>query len=430
MDSHGDTTGRTDPAALGPAERRRKILFVTPYAPQPLRPRSWTWICYLVRRGHAVTLAVAAERNASANHLDELRDLGVEILHAPLRAHRKALNYLAAVAHAAPLQAWHAWIPGLGRALQEELATTRYDILHIEHLRAARYALPVQTIARRQGTRIVWDAVDCISALLDGMARQSSSWRWRFAARLERSRTRAYERALLNRFDRILVASPLDRRALLDLDSRSEAEEQIARHIEILPNGVWSTSEDHSTAAGHREPIVVFSGVLRYHANRAAAEWLLREIMPLVWNLMPSARLQLVGAHPGRRLRRLAETAAGPIEITGHVPRIEPYLATAAVAVAPLRYGGGTQFKVLEAWAAGTPVVADGRTARALGAADGRDLLKAETADEFATAITRLLAEPDLRTRLGQAGRRLARERFSWDLACQRLEHIYDTILR
>jgi len=413
-----------------PNSDRLRILFVTPYVPQPLRPRSWRFIQELEARGHDVTLAVASTGHDPLEPLDELRRGGIRVLHAPVTRSRRYLNYSMSLLLGEPLQHGHAWSPGLAHAIRKELESKRYDILHVEHLRAARYALAASDITSRQKTRRVWDAVDCISTLLVGMTEFAPTAFLRLAARLELPRTERDECRLMPRFDRILVASETDRQDLLALAQRSDTAQRIDDRARVIPNGVGLPSATRAAKpANRREPVVAFTGVMRYHANEAAAAWLIQEIMPRVWRQNPPVRLVLAGADPTKRLRRLIGPASDRIRLAGRVPSLSDCLEDAAVAVAPLRYGTGIQNKVLEAWAARTPVVADPRTASALAAVDGHDLLTATTADEFAETILRLLADPDLRERIGAAGHRRAVEEFRWERIVDRLEQSYRELL-
>lgn len=405
------------------------ILFVTPYVPQPLRPRSRAWLKGLVERGHSVTLAVVSSDSDAPESLNRLRSLDISLVHARVGGFRRLVNYLAAILHGEPLQARHAWSPPLARTLKRILAGSDYDILHVEHLRGARYALTLRGDAERRGTRVVWDAVDCISSLLEGMSSSNPQLRWRLAARMELRRTRQFESRARHRLDLVLVASEDDRKTLVELNGASKPGGSAHDRVRVVPNGVRVTPKGDLTPAGERPPLIVFSGVMSYHANTAAGTWLLSEIMPRVWRLDPTVRVVLAGAHPPHSLRKLARANEDRVLLTGAVERLEPYLQQASVAVAPMLYGAGTQLKVLEAWASGTPIVTDERTAHALGVADGEGLLIARTADEFASALLRLLGDSGLRDRLGSTGYGIARNSFSWAQGCERLIAAYRELL-
>jgi glycosyltransferase involved in cell wall biosynthesis len=120
----------------------------------------------------------------------------------------------------------------------------------------------------------------------------------------------------------------------------------------------------------------------------------------------------IVGRDPSERVRRLADVPG--VTVTGRVEQIEPYLARAAVAVAPLLSGGGTKLKVLEALAAGRAVVATPVAAEGITLVDGRDLVVAAEPVGFARAVTGLLDHPQRRVAMGAAGRAAVVERYDW----------------
>jgi len=167
---------------------------------------------------------------------------------------------------------------------------------------------------------------------------------------------------------------------------------------------------------------------MSYHANVTAALHLVREIMPQVWAHDPAVRVQLVGKDPPAEVRALADTASAPanaVTVTGAVSTMRPYLSQATIAVAPVLYGAGIQNKVLEAMACGTPVIASLAAASGLQAERGRDLIVADDASAFATAILSLLAQPERRAQMGQAGRSYVERVHAWDAVGAQLERYY-----
>jgi glycosyltransferase involved in cell wall biosynthesis len=168
---------------------------------------------------------------------------------------------------------------------------------------------------------------------------------------------------------------------------------------------------------------------MSYHANVTAALHLVSDIMPLVWQVRPNARVQIVGKDPPREIRELA-IHHWPLAIsTGTVPDIRPFLRGATVAVAPIAYGAGIQNKVLEAMACGTPVVATTQAVSALGARDGEQLLIGDGAEAFARQVLRLLEDGELRRRIGQAGRCYVEKNHDWDGIVDRLVETYAEVI-
>ena len=412
------------------------ILFLVPYTPTLIRTRPHNLVRGLSRRGHAVTLATLWENEQERAALAELEREGIRVLSARLTKPRALWNMLRALPTTAPLQSAYCWQPELARILSSnfQLPTSKFDVVHVEHLRGARYAL--QLLTSNLQLPVVWDSVDCISHLFEQAARHSRSPFGRIVTRFELARTRRYEAMLANRFARVLVTSPVDAAALTALASRltphasRTADSAYAiRHtpsaITVLPNGVDLKYFTPGTAP--RDPdTIVFSGKLSYHANVTAALHLVNDLMPRVWRERPNVRVNIVGHNPPRQLRDLITHHASGITLLGSVPDIRPYLKQAGVAVAPMPYGAGIQNKVLEAMACATPVVATPQAVSAIQAIDGEHLLLGAPPAVFARQVLRLLEDANLRARVGAAGRRYAETHHDWNTIAKQLEEIYD----
>jgi glycosyltransferase involved in cell wall biosynthesis len=194
-----------------------------------------------------------------------------------------------------------------------------------------------------------------------------------------------------------------------------------AATLRVVPNGV-DLEAFHPLAAGAVPERLIFVGHLGVPHNIDAALYLAREILPLVAAQAPDCALQLVGAEPDRSL--LALNSDPRIEVPGYVPDLNAALNQAQVFVAPLRFAAGVQNKVLEAMAAGRPVVTTPLVNQGLGATAGQDLLTADDPQGLAEQILSLLQNPELARRIGGAGRRFVEAHFSWDAVVQRAADI------
>src|ERR671924_156305 len=151
-----------------------------------------------------------------------------------------------------------------------------------------------------------------------------------------------------------------------------------------------------------------------------------REVLPLVRRRLPHASLHVVGDKPPVALRA---GAADGVFVTGRVSDLAPYVERAAVVAAPIRFGGGMRVKVLEALAAGKPVVASSLAVEGLDVTDGDQLLVAETDEEFAERIAHVLEDRELRAHLGERARSWARENLTWDASVAAHERLYARLL-
>ena len=169
-------------------------------------------------------------------------------------------------------------------------------------------------------------------------------------------------------------------------------------------------ADDDSAESG--PATCVFVGVMDYRPNVDGVEWFARAVWPEVRKRFPSARFRIVGRNPVRRVRRLQAVAG--VEVVGGVPDVRPYLHEATVAISPLRIARGLQNKVLEAMACGKAVVASSRAAAGLAAQPERDLLVADSADEWTATLTALFTNAERRRQLGAAARRYAESQHDW----------------
>ncbi|MGQ9613987.1 glycosyltransferase [Chloroflexus sp.] len=395
------------------------ILFVAPYTPSPIRVRPYQFIRHLARRGHTITLVCVADNEAA---LAELRTICRRVVAVPTQTSDHVLAYIRALPTRLPLQAAHCLTPAMITAVMREIQSGDHDVIHIEHLRAAEIGLAALHQSG-SGLPIVLDAVDSISLLFERTFRRSTSLSGRLRALIDLARTRHYEAAYPHRFAAVVVTSPEDCWALMTLNQTLSHPSH--NPLVVAPNGV--DLEYFQPHTGPRHPAsLVFTGKMSYHANEAAARYLVEAIMPRVWAVRPDVTVTLAGAEPGAHIRAYAHDPR--ITVTGAVPDLRPYLTQATIAVAPIRYGVGVQNKVLEAMATATPVITARQATVALSVQPGHDLIVADDAAEFTQAILNLLANPERRVRLGQAGRMYVERYHHWQQSVTCLESVYRAV--
>jgi glycosyltransferase involved in cell wall biosynthesis len=387
-----------------------RVLYVVPNVPSATRVRSFGFIGALSRLGHHVHVVALRPPEDAWAPIEPLkaRCVGLELF--GLTRQQTLMNALRAVPSRLPLQAAYGRHAAAWRRIRALVATGEFDVLHVEHLRGALLA---QQIA---GIPIVLDAVDSISLLFDHARRGAPGWRQRAMARLDLGRTRRFEARLPFFCDRLVVTSSRDRDAFVALAGPDAAE-----RISVVPNGVATAPPADRRSQG--PDTIVFSGKMSYHANAAAADALVREIMPRVWASRADVRLVIAGRGPSRSL---VDAARDPrIAVTGFVDDLESHIRAATVAVAPLPYAVGVQNKVLEAMACGVPVVASRAAAQGIDATDGRDWLVAGDSADLAAAILRLLDDRRLQAEIGRAGREFVDRHHRWEQCAGQLVREY-----
>src|SRR5579872_1316600 len=167
---------------------------------------------------------------------------------------------------------------------------------------------------------------------------------------------------------------------------------------------------------------LVFVGSLDWLPNQDALTYFAKEVWPLIRARRPQTKFQIVGRNPSSEMAGLG-TIDG-IEVIGTVPDTRPWLAGAALAVVPLRIGGGTRIKIFEAMAMGKAVVSTPLGAEGLPVTSGEDVLLAERPEQLAEAVLELLANPEKRTRIARAARRLVEENYSAETVARQFEKI------
>jgi glycosyltransferase involved in cell wall biosynthesis len=401
-----------------------KIFYVLPYAPNPIRVRPYNLIRNLAKRGHQVSVYTLYTDEIEKNEINSLRNTcQVEAQRITNRA--SIMNSLKALPTREPLQAVYSWHPGLAEKLLTDIVIQKPDIIHVEHLRGARYGLFIKSSAQQLSVKvpIVWDSVDCISDLFTQAVKRNTSLRQKIILWLEIPRTRNFESSAVRLFDKVLVTSPKDAQALHEVSGNGLADGS----IHVLPNGVDLDTFQPCMGTAREKNTLIVSGKMSYHANIAMTQFLVQEIMPKVWQKIPEVKLWVVGKDPPREIQNLVNHPQ--IRVTGMVEDIAEYLRRATIAVAPLRYGAGIQNKILEAMACETPVITNHQATGSLSAREGIDLMVANDADEFATLIHHLLEDDTRRVEIGLSGRRYVETFHNWTDITAQLEAIYKQLI-
>lgn len=367
----------------------------------------------LVQRGHEV-LCVAPIHPSQREGAAILRASGVELhgLERPASRVRETFHTvrrepdLVARAFVDPIVAWQVevfWRPLRELALRL-LAERRPDVVTVEHDWAARWAeaLPRDLPKLLTLENLSW-------GYYDSRARSAGGFR-AAALRLEARRFARFDARHLPAYDLLIAMSE---------DDRGRLQAKVDAPCEVVSNGVDTSAFVVSPDPGGK--MCIFTGTMRYQPNAEGARWLLGEVWPRVVAEVPDARLLIVGPNPPDDLRGLA----GPeVELTGWVSSVPEYMGRASVALVPIRSGGGTRLKVLDALASGRAVVSTRVGAGGIDVEDGTHALLADDPAGFAAATVRLLRDEGERARLGAAARRLAVERYDWAVLGARFEEL------
>jgi polysaccharide biosynthesis protein PslH len=255
--------------------------------------------------------------------------------------------------------------------------------------------------------------------------RQPRRWMAAGYSLVQWQKLRRYEAAILRAADATIAVSQADKEALQTLAP------EVA--IDVVSNGIDLAHYQPEPRAIATNPArIVFTGKMDYRPNIDAALWFARQVLPAVLEKEPQARFEIVGMNPHARLDELRANEA--ITITGAVPDTRPFIHAAAAYIIPMRVGGGTRFKALEAMACGKAIVATTLGIEGIPARHGQELLIADTPDDFAAAVTGLIA--DARTggaqhrQLGQQARRFVEQHYGWQVIVPKVDEVYDRVTK
>lgn len=193
--------------------------------------------------------------------------------------------------------------------------------------------------------------------------------------------------------------------------------------VSVVPNGVDVSSFRFEMKKSGGAPVFLFVGSFTWMQNRDAVEWLVKSIWPVLAKQFPDAVLRIVGRSMPSQLRKIVVSSR--VTLLEHVENIEEEFHNAHVLIAPIRIGGGTSFKILEAMASGLPVVTTTLGAKGLNVAHGRELLIGNTHDELVEAVTIFIESHKKRSEIARYARKTIERDYAWDNIAKSLDHIW-----
>ena len=405
-----------------------KVLFLTPQVPYPPQQgaalRNWGLISGLAER-HEVAVLSFLSPGQSAEIATRLQAAcRIETVVLTTRRFRDRLRSLFTTRQ--PDMALRLASGTYAHRLAEWLARERFDVVHVGGIEMAPFLDVIE--AARPRPLMVFDNLNCEYLLQKRafLTDLGAPGRWPGAAYsfVQWRRLHRYEAEACRLADHVLAVSDADAVALQALVP--------GLGVTVVPNGVDTRAyRVQSPKSNFQTPNskpssgsdLVFTGTMDFRPNVDAVLWFAQKVLPRVRAQAPGVHLFVVGQRPHRRLDGLRSDPA--VTLTGWVEDVRPYIAQAAVYVAPLRIGGGTRLKLLEAMAMGKAVVATCLGAEGYPVTDARELLLADTPADFTSAVVTLLRSPDRRAELGQTARAFVERLYDWRVIVPRVETVY-----
>jgi glycosyltransferase involved in cell wall biosynthesis len=391
------------------SHRRRRVLIVSRVLPEPADDGYRIRVRELAKglaRVADVTMVGHAEGDGRAA-AEALAREGIEAHAAPMLHHQTRIRRLRRLATGRTWFTRSAEDPGLQLAFERSLEHGPFDLIQLESSEFAG-------LSRPPGVPTLIDEHNIWSELSERRRRLRVPGPGSVGDRLEAARVAAIEERAWREVAGVAFCS--------EREVTAAALRVPARRFVVVPNGVdlerFQPRDAPAGAAEERGRITVV-GLRRYTPNVDAVRWFARSILPVVHESAPEATFVAVGKSPSPGLRALSSSS---IQVLGTVPDVRPELERASVVVAPLRAGSGTRIKILQAFAMEKAVVSTSLGAEGLPVRDREHLLLADDPREFASAVVELLHDPQLRRRLGAAGRALVVDGFGWARSVERLD--------
>jgi sugar transferase (PEP-CTERM/EpsH1 system associated) len=396
-----------------------RILMVANYLPYPVLSGGRLRIYHLLRRvaqHHEVSLAALLESPDDRDGIPHLRQFCHRVETAGpdrRRRWRRATGMIRYALEGNPPDLSLLHSDELAEKIRRLAASEGFDIVQMESVmglyldalprpRMSKTVLMFQNVAAAQFARI--------TRIERSRYRKLRSW-------INGTSLRRWEPRYAERFDRATTVSDADKELLRRLNPRLQ--------VEVIPNGVDTEALQPLPPTTPKPPSLLFIGSMSYPPCVDAVLMFCEHILPLVRQAVPGIELRIVGADPHPAVQKLAGNG---VQVTGRVQDVVAYYRDCTVCIVPLRAGGGTRLKILEAMALGRPVVSTTIGCEGLDVVHGTHLLVADTPEKFADATIRAVRDAGLRDALCANARRLVEARYGWNRIAGRLMDLYQSL--
>jgi glycosyltransferase involved in cell wall biosynthesis len=295
------------------------------------------------------------------------------------------------------------------KRLDSLLAERHYDVIHCDSISMTG------SLRGLDKQRLVLTEHNLEQNIWAGYTEHASGFLKKLFYRNQYSKVKKLEESLDDIYGQVVTVSENDKKLL----SQSFPEESIT----VVENGVDPAAYVNDSTAEKRSG-VIFTGSLDWHPNIDGLQWFADEIYPALIAALPPCQTTIVGRKPARALITAMQNKNG-VKVYPDVPEIQPYLHTARVMMVPLRIGGGSRLKILEAMAAGLPVVSTSKGAEGLAVTDGENIIIEDNPLRFAEVLVKVLQDDELYLKLSRQGRALIENRYSWEQVARPLADLW-----
>jgi polysaccharide biosynthesis protein PslH len=398
-----------------------RILFITDTVPYP--PLSGNQLrvynlCRRIAKECELWLAVPLNRTEDTVGVSHMREICHEVITATRRQQRRLQHVPGLIRYALagkPLEYKFEHCEELLQKIRSLAPKVDFDIVHIEPSYMALYLEALPPDARCKSF-LTFHNIEF--SLFQRLSRHASTPIGKARAFLHSMILHRWEPHYAERFDLCITVSEVDRHLLTTSNPRLRTA--------VSPNG-FDTQQYQPLPMPQEtaRPSLLFVGSMSYEACADAMVYFCQEILPRIRCRVGDLEMWIVGRDPSARVRQLHGNG---VHVTGRVADVRPYYHQSMVCVVPLRAGGGTRLKILEAMALGRPVVSTSIGCEGLDVVDEEHLMIADSPEQFAEKTVRLLTDAALRQRISTNARQLVVARYDWDVIAMRLMHIYTQV--
>lgn len=399
-----------------------EILFIVPNVPYPLdnggRIRAYKLMESLAERGHTIDLLTFDRWETGPENAEAMQKICRHVDVIPLvdrqRHSNKRKSQLLSLFQRTPYQYTSLYSEKMQETLDRIVQERDYDIIQFEFSQMAYHTMADYSNCVLDQHNVEAELLYRTYTTEKGLVRKLFSFvEWRKFQRDEIDHT--------SKFPICLTTSARDAEML--------RKETSAPDYHVIPNGVdCAFFNTDGQPIEPDENTIIFTGSIDYHPNREGLNFFLSEVFPLIEEKLPDVKFWIVGRNPPAEIEAYGE-ASENIIVTGGVPDMRPYFDKAGVVVVPLRIGGGTRLKILEAMAMSKPVVSTRVGAEGINATADTDIVYADEPSEFAQAVVDLLSDDARRKSMGEAGRDLVEREYDWRSIAVKLEETYEQLL-
>lgn len=390
-----------------------RVLMLTPYLPFPLHSggqiRTYNLLKQLAKK-HEVTLFALIKDDSEKQYIPEIEKYCHKVKVFKRSKHPFTFrNIIRTALSSYPFLVIRNYVNEVPAAIKTELESEDYDLIHAETFYMMPHLPPTSV------------PILLVEQTIEYLGYESYAQGVPFFLRpilnIDIFKIRKWEEYYWNFCNQLVVMSDDDKRFIATSIGSS-------RNVEVVENGVdteWFAAKKRKEQA---VPTVLSVGTFKWLPNIEAVTFLVKKVWPIVKQQLPKSKLWIVGASPTPTIQSFAEKDA-QITVTGNIPDIRDAFNRSHALVAPVFSGKGTRYKILEALASGTPVVATSTAVEGLGVKHGSQVLVANDASTMAKYVLRLLTSPSLREKLAKNGREYVTKNFDWKLISQKLDRIY-----